>query len=65
MAFLLKCILVTICHHIFMQSGEFAAQISIRSLGIFGYLPPKALALVVEWGIIHREELIPKLGKFE
>ena len=47
-------------HHIFhAEYAEFFAQISINDLGILeGYLPPKALALVVEWASIHKEELI-------
>lgn len=45
--------------HFHAQYAEFSAQISIYSLGILeGYLPPKALALVVEWASIHKEELI-------
>ena len=44
--------------HFHAEYGEFTAQISIRELGIIeGYLPPKALALVVEWASIHRQEL--------
>ena len=38
--------------------AEFAAQISINDFAIIqGYLPPKALALVVEWASIHKDEL--------
>ena len=45
--------------HFHAVYGEHAAQISIRDLGILqGYLPPKALALVVEWASIHKDELI-------
>ena len=45
--------------HFHAEYGEFAAQISIRELGIIeGYLPPKALALVVEWASIHQNELM-------
>ena len=45
--------------HFHAEYGEFAAQISIRYLGIVeGYLPPKALALVVEWASKHQEELM-------
>lgn len=45
--------------HFHAVYAEFSAQISIRDLGILeGYLPPKALALVVEWASIHKQELI-------
>jgi hypothetical protein len=45
--------------HFHAEYAEFAAQISINELGVIqGYLPPKALALVVEWASIHKEELI-------
>ncbi len=45
--------------HFHAQYAEFSAQISILDLGMLdGYLPPKALALVVEWASIHRDELI-------
>lgn len=45
--------------HFHAQYAEFAAQISIRDLGTLeGYLPPKALALVVEWASVHQQELM-------
>jgi len=45
--------------HFHAEYAEFAAQISINDLGIIeGHLPPKALALVVEWASLHRQELI-------
>ena len=44
--------------HFHAEYGEFAAQISINDFGVIeGYLPPKALALVVEWASIHKEEI--------
>jgi hypothetical protein len=44
--------------HFHAEYGEFSAQLSIRDLGILeGYLPPKALGLVVEWASVHKEEL--------
>ena len=48
------------CHRIFMQNIQnFSAKISINDLGILqGHLPPKALALIIEWASIYREELI-------
>jgi hypothetical protein len=45
--------------HFHAEYAEFTAQISIKEMGILeGYLPPKALALVVEWASIHQEELM-------
>lgn len=45
--------------HFYAEYAEFVAQISIKGLGILdGYLPPKALALVVEWASIHQQELL-------
>lgn len=45
--------------HFHAEYVEFTAQISITSLGIVeGYLPPKALALVVEWASMHQAELM-------
>jgi len=44
--------------HFHADYAEFAAQISINGFAIIqGYLPPKALALVVEWASIHKDEL--------
>ena len=53
-------ILEIICLLIFHADyGEFSAQIRITDFGIeAGYLPPKALALVVEWANIHQTELM-------
>ena len=45
--------------HFHADYGEFSAQIRIKDFGIeAGNLPPKALALVVEWASIHQMELI-------
>ena len=45
--------------HLYADYGEYAAQISIADFGIVaGYLPPKALVLVVEWASIHQKQLI-------
>ena len=45
--------------HFHAEYGEFAAQISILDFAIMnGYLPPKALALVVEWASNHKIELL-------
>jgi hypothetical protein len=38
--------------------GEFEALINIETLAIFaGYLPPRALGLVIEWASLHHKEL--------
>lgn len=45
--------------HFHAEYGEFSAQISILDFAIMnGYLPPKALALVVEWASNHKNELL-------
>ena len=45
--------------HFHAEYAEFTAQISIGNLGILqGYLPPKALALVIEWASVHQDELL-------
>ncbi len=42
--------------HFHSVYGEFKATIKIDDLGIYeGYLPPKALGLVVEWANIHKK----------
>lgn len=44
--------------HFHADYNEFSAQIRIEDFGIeAGFLPPKALALVVEWASIHKAEL--------
>ena len=60
MAFSLKCILATICRHIFMLNMlNILHRFSINNLGILqGYLPPKAAALVIEWASIHQDGLM-------
>ena len=45
--------------HFHADYNEFSAQISIVDFRIVaGYLPPKALALVIEWPSIHQQELM-------
>lgn len=45
--------------HFHADYNEFSAQISITDFQLLnGSLPPKALALVVEWASIHQEELL-------
>jgi hypothetical protein len=44
--------------HFHARYGEFSARVSIESLELLsGWLPRRALALVLEWAIIHRPEL--------
>ena len=45
--------------HFHARYGEFEATIEIATLNILeGTLPGRALKLVQEWAIIHREELL-------
>lgn len=44
--------------HFHVRYNGYRAQIDIETLGIIdGHLPPKVLALVVEWASIHQNEL--------
>ena len=44
--------------HFHAQYGGDTCCIDIRTLGVMeGYLPPRVLGLVIEWAIIHKEEL--------
>ena len=45
--------------HFHARYGEFEATIDIGTLAVIqGQLPGRALNLVHEWGMIHREELL-------
>lgn len=45
--------------HFHAEYAEDTAQIAINDFRVIeGYLPPKALALVVEWASIHKGELL-------
>lgn len=45
--------------HFHAKYNEFEALIGIDNFGIIkGNLPPKALALVIEWTSLHKEELL-------
>jgi len=45
--------------HFHARYGEFEATIDLDSLQVLqGELPSRALSLVQEWPIIHREELL-------
>jgi hypothetical protein len=41
------------------EYGDDTALIDRRSLSVFaGELPPRALGMVMEWALLHREELM-------
>lgn len=45
--------------HFHAKYGEHKAEFDIRTLGIInGLLPAKAQALVIEWAVAHRDELL-------
>lgn len=45
--------------HFHAKYGEFEAETLIEDLSVdIGYLPPRALGLVLEWAYIHKEELM-------
>ena len=44
--------------HFHAVYGEYEALIEIETLGVYrGEIPRRALALVLEWAALHREEL--------
>lgn len=44
--------------HFHAKYGEYNASIQIENFAVTkGYLPPKALAMVMEWASLHQEEL--------
>lgn len=45
--------------HFHAEYGEHKAVVDIQTLVVFGgYLPPRALGMVIEWAAEHREELL-------
>ena len=47
--------------HFHVQYGECKAKITIDTLAALkGYLPARALGLVVEWGLLHLDELLAR-----
>ena len=45
--------------HFHAEYGEYKAEIKIEDFGINrGFLPPKAMTLVWEWAMKHKDELI-------
>ena len=52
--------------HFHAQYGEHRCSIDIRTFGVIeGYLPARALGLVVEWAILHQNELIENWRNME
>lgn len=52
--------------HFHAQYGEYEVLINIQSLGIVGgYLPPRAMGLVMEWASLHQKELLKFWGEAE
>jgi hypothetical protein len=44
--------------HFHVRYAEHSARITIDTLELFdGFLPRRALSLVLEWAVIHRDEL--------
>ena len=42
-----------------IRCGDFEAVIKIRDFTVLqGYLPPRALGMVMEWAVIHNDELL-------
>ncbi len=45
--------------HFHARYGREEAQVRIDPVGLLtGHLPPRILAMVVEWAALHREELL-------
>ena len=45
--------------HLHARCGDFEAVIKIRDFTVLqGYLPPRALGMVMEWAVIHNDELL-------
>jgi len=45
--------------HFHARYGSYSIAVRIEDFAILeGYLPPKALGLVIEWADIHKEELL-------
>jgi len=50
--------------HFHAQYGEFSAKINIENFALLdGYLPPKALSMVIEWTMLHQKELMVNWDK--
>jgi len=45
--------------HFHVRYGEWTAEIDIRTLALLrGGLPPRALALTIEWALLHQQDLL-------
>ena len=52
--------------HFHAQYGEHRCYINIHTLSIIeGYLPPRALGLVIEWATLHQRELLDNWSHVE
>ena len=52
--------------HFHAQYGEYQCCIDIRTFGVIeGNLPARVLGLVVEWAILHKEELLNNWNNIE
>jgi len=52
--------------HFHAQYGEYKCSIDIRTTAIIeGYLPARVLGLVVEWTILHKDELLKNWQNIE
>ncbi len=44
--------------HFHAKYGEYTADVSITDFSVIeGYLPPRALGLVIEWAALHQDDL--------
>ena len=52
--------------HFHAQYGEYKCCIDIHSLAVIeGFLPARALGLVIEWAILHKKELSENWHRIE
>ena len=52
--------------HFHAQYGEYKCCIDIHTFGVLeGYLPARVLGLVIEWAMIHKDELWKNWLKIE
>ena len=52
--------------HFHAQYGEHNCCIDIQTLAVIeGYLPARALGLVIEWAILHKNELLENWNYIE
>ena len=50
--------------HFHAEYGDSSALVDMRNLSLFaGWLPPRALGLVIEWATLHRDELLDDWDK--